>query len=124
MPGPEDNPADEISGAEYLRGLAHSQLNEPTTSAELAPGPQTLEEAKCFHDGFLAGATAYAAAVEHSTLKGDNPKLRELFDAQGWRTIEAFEKLNHVCEHGVAEGEWCEPCNKAMHAARKESGDE
>ena|SRR5690348_8302421 len=23
----------------------------------------------------------------------------------------------HVCEHGVKDGDWCEPCNKAMKAA-------
>jgi hypothetical protein len=64
-----------------------------TTSATNSPGPQTHEEAKQFHEGFLAGATAYCAAVGHSGLKSDNPKLREVFDAQGWKTIETFEKL-------------------------------
>ncbi len=56
-------------------------------------GPQTVEEAKTFHDGFIAGATAYAAAVGHSCLKSENEKLREVMDAQGWQTIETFEKL-------------------------------
>jgi hypothetical protein len=29
-----------------------------------------------------------------------------------------------VCGHGVADGEYCEPCNKEYKRARKESGDE
>lgn len=63
------------------------------TSAQDSPGPQTHDEARQFHEGFLAGATAYCAAIGHSCLKSDNPKLREVFDAQGWKTIEVFESL-------------------------------
>ena len=39
-------------------------------------------------------------------------------DEQGWRTIETFEKLNHVCEHGVKDGDWCEQCRKDVEVAR------
>ena len=27
----------------------------------------------------------------------------------------------HICEHGVKDGDWCEPCNKAMKAAEAEN---
>ncbi len=66
----------------------------PMTVAAHGPeAPKTHGEAQFFHDGFLSGATAYAAAVGHSTLKAKNDKLCEVFDVQGWRTIETFEKL-------------------------------
>ena len=70
-----------------------SENMTPATQSGPPQEPQTHEEARQFHEGFLAGATAYAAAVGHPTLKRDNEKLREVFDAQGWRTIELFEKL-------------------------------
>lgn len=97
---------------------------EPMAVASHGPdAPKTTDEARFFHDGFLAGVTAYAGAVGHSQLKSDNPNLRELFDAQGWRTIETYEKLSEavlVCEHGVSDGEWCESCNKEMKRAERE----
>lgn len=65
----------------------------PAQASQDSPGPQTHEEARQFHEGFLAGATAYCAAIGHSCLKSDNPKLREVFDVQGWKTIETFEKM-------------------------------
>jgi hypothetical protein len=95
----------------------------PTQSAVQGPGPQTHEEARWFHEGFLCGAGAYAHAVGHSQLKSDNPTLREVFDVQGWKTIEMFEalaKVPVVCEHGVKDGDWCEPCNKASKDAHRE----
>ena len=92
-----------------------------TVASQDSPGPLTHDEAKQFHEGFLAGATAYAAAVGHSTLKSDNPKLCDVFDAQGWRTIEIFEKLQQQCEHGIKLGDWCEPCNKSMKQAQEEN---
>ena len=64
-----------------------------TVAAQESPGPQTHEEARQFYEGFLAGATAYCAAVGHSCLKADNSKLNEVFDAQAWKTIELFEEL-------------------------------
>ncbi len=85
-----------------------------------SPGSRTHAEARQFHEGFLAGATAYAIAVGHSSLQSDNPKLREVFDAQGWKTIETLERLDMVCEHGVKDGDWCEPCNKAMKLALRD----
>lgn len=101
-----------------------AETPEPMTVATHGPeAPKTHGEARFFHDGFLAGATAYAAAVGHSCLKSNNPKLCEVFDAQGWRTIELFEKLAEavlVCEHGVKDGDWCEPCNKEMKNAARE----
>jgi hypothetical protein len=27
-----------------------------------------------------------------------------------------------VCEHGIREGDWCEPCNKEYKRAARESG--
>lgn len=58
--------------------------------------PLSHEEAKWYHEGFKAGATAYAAAANHSTLltgPTGNKKLREVFDKQGWETLEQFERL-------------------------------
>jgi hypothetical protein len=114
MSAPEDNPADDL------------KHQEPMASFSTFSGPITHEEAQQFHQGFLAGATAYCAAIGHSCLKSDNPKLREVFDAQGWRTIETFERLNHVCEHGVKDGDWCELCNRECKraAAVKQSYDD
>ncbi len=98
--------------------LSDERIQEIVAYATALPGPQTLEEARQFHEGFLSGATSYARAVGHSTLKRDNPKLAEVFDAKGWKTVETFEKLDASCEHGVKDGDWCEPCNKAMKESR------
>lgn len=65
----------------------------PMTASEDSPGPQTVDEAKQFHDGYLAGLTAYAAAVGASCLKSENEILRRLMDEQGWKTVETFERL-------------------------------
>ena len=74
-------------------------LEPKATAATDSPGPQTQDEARQFHEGFLAGATAYCAAVGHSGLKSENPQLRDVFQAQGWRTLESFEKLAPKPEH-------------------------
>lgn len=70
-----------------------SKAQTPTVGSEEWKGPQTQEEASCFHNGFLSGLTVYARETGHSTLKSDNPLLARLMDEQGWKTIEAFEKL-------------------------------
>ncbi len=114
----------EISGNDIADEIEAERVM--AVSAQAAPGPQTHEEAHQFHEGFLAGATAYAAAVGHSTLKSGNPKLCEVFDKQGWRTIETFEKLAAipvVCEHGIPDGDWCEPCNREYKRAAAEEDD-
>ena len=65
----------------------------PTTLSEEPTGPQTHEEAKWFHEGYLCGLTVYARESGHSTLKSENELLRKLMDEQGRQTIEAFEKI-------------------------------
>lgn len=56
-------------------------------------GPQTHEEAKCFHQGFISGLTVYARESGHSTLRTVNELLRRLMDDQGFKTIETYELL-------------------------------
>ena len=128
---PEDNPADDVQptkdewqaryDAAPVVPLSKERIQEIVAYATASPGPQTHEEARQFHDGFLSGATAYAVAVGHSGLKCDNQQLREVFDAQGWKTIETFEKLAASCEHGVRDGDWCPACNRAMKEAQIEN---
>lgn len=67
--------------------------NHVTVASMPSGDPATVDEAKAFHDGFLAGATAYAAKIGHSTLKSDNTQLAEVFADQGWKTIELFERI-------------------------------
>jgi hypothetical protein len=74
------------------------EILTPTQAVGPPSEPATHEEAKWFHEGFLAGATAYCAAVGHSCLKSDNGELRQVFDAQGWKTIEMFERLPREAE--------------------------
>ncbi len=69
-----------------------SDLLTPNCATD-SPGPQSANEAKWLYDGYRAGITAYAAAVGHSTLRSKNPTLARLFDEQGWKTIELFEKF-------------------------------
>lgn len=38
------------------------------------------------------------------------------------RTLEAELAEKDVCEHGVASGDWCQPCNEAYKRARIENG--
>ena len=89
------------------------------TQSEQSPGPQTIEEAQCAYQGYIAGLTAYAREKGDSTLKRDNEILRRLMDQAGWETIEKLEAIaaKARCEHGIPEGEFCEPCNKAYKAA-------
>ena len=35
-----------------------------------------------------------------------------------------FELIEDVCEHGIADGDWCPECNAAYKEARRENGDE
>ena len=91
-------------------------------STEPWAGPQSHEEARCLHEGFIAGLTAYARESGHSTLRRDNDLLRRLMDEHGWKTIETYEALSQKCEHGVPDGEWCKPCNDAMKQAIAEDG--
>jgi hypothetical protein len=65
---------------------------QPTNASEGPKNPLSYEEAKWFHEGFLCGATAYAGDVGHSQLPTKNPNLRRVFDNQGWKTIEAYER--------------------------------
>lgn len=93
---PGDRPPDE------------SRPMTPATAAADSPGPLlSYEEAKAFNGGFREGATAYAAAVGHPTLKRENAKLREVCDDQGWKAIEAFERRPPMPEHlRRLVGEW------------------
>jgi len=78
------------------RAVPMTPLNESVMAPQASQQPtplKTVEEAKAFHDGFAAGATAYAAAVGHSCLKSNNDKMREVLAANGWRTIEEFERI-------------------------------
>lgn len=70
-----------------------SDVLEPTATTQDWAGPQTHDEANCYHQGFLGGLTAYARERGDSTLKSQNPLLARLMDEQGWATIERFEKL-------------------------------
>jgi hypothetical protein len=67
-------------------------MSEPMTPTPPAE-PQTHEEAWQFHNGYLAGAAAYAAAVGHSTLRQNNLWLSDICDEQGGRTIKMFKKV-------------------------------
>ena len=70
------------------------RVQEPTQEVGERAGPQTHEEARWFHQGFIAGLTAYARESGQSTLKSANELLRRLMDEQGWKTIEEYERLN------------------------------
>lgn len=56
-------------------------------------GPNTVEEAKAFHEGFKAGAAAYAKQVKHDADPRINCILADLITESGWRCIEQFEKI-------------------------------
>jgi hypothetical protein len=68
----------------------------PATASVGPDDPRSYEEARWFHEGFLSGATAYAGAVGHSQLKSDNEHLRNLFDAQGRRTLETCSRMPYM----------------------------
>ena len=95
--------------------LSEERIQEIVAYAPTSPGPQTHEEARQLHEGFLSGATAYAAAVGHSTLKSNNPKLCEVFDAQGWRTIECGESSTNPGQF-VRDNRWVcsEECRRNL----------
>jgi hypothetical protein len=64
----------------------------PAQTAQEPENPRSYEEAHWFQNGFIAGATAYAAVRGDSTLKTTNQHLRVVFDTQSWKTIEAYER--------------------------------
>ena len=66
-------------------------------------GPQTHEEARCYHNGVLGGLTAYARERGDSTLKSENDLLRRLMDEAGFSTIEIFERLQAKADAWRAE---------------------
>lgn len=66
-----------------------SEVLEPTTQDWT--GPKTVEEAQCYHQGFIGGATAYARERGDSTLKTGNEILGKLMTEQAWKTVEAME---------------------------------
>lgn len=57
-------------------------------------GVKSVDEARAFHEGYIAGLTAYARACGHSGLKSENGQLAMLMHDQGWKTLEAFEALS------------------------------
>lgn len=71
----------------------HSKQVHLTATAQDSPGPQTVDTAKAFHEGFLCGAAAYAREIGDSSLKSQNHILAKIMDEQGWRTIERFEQI-------------------------------
>ena len=73
----------------------------PTATTEDWSGPKTHEEARMYHQGFIAGLTAYAREKGDSTLKSENHILRGLMHSQGFATLEVFEKLS--VERGAGE---------------------
>ena len=82
-----------VDNETFAGGTPDDDPHVMTPTAGHSPGPQTHEEARQFHEGYLAGATAYAAFIGHGTLKSNNTTLAKLMDEQGWRTIETFEKV-------------------------------
>lgn len=88
-----DQPAvgwDGSSGA--MLCAAHYKRTSTPKATEYA-GPNTVDEAKAFHEGFKAGAIAYASAIRHPTTAPQNETLTSLIHDSGWRCIEQFEKL-------------------------------
>ena len=79
-----------------------SEVLEPTTTTQDWSGPQTHEEANCYHQGFIGGLTVYARERGESTLKSENQLLARLMDEQGFSTIETFERLVGVTPTGFA----------------------
>jgi len=73
-----------------------SEVIEPATTTQDWAGPQTHEEANCYHQGFIGGLTVYARERGESTLKSQNPLLARLMDEQGFSTIETFERLSQI----------------------------
>lgn len=67
-----------------------------TTTAQDWEGPKTLDEASCYHQGFIGGLTAYAREKGDSTLKSANELLRRMMDEQGWKTVETLERLSET----------------------------
>lgn len=57
--------------------------------------PATADEVQFYHNGFIAGLTAYAREKGDSCLKSDNALLKRLMDEQGWKTIESFEQVTN-----------------------------
>lgn len=65
----------------------------------------------------------YWFAVLDSMLRQGHTPQESLVEATR-QTAHVFEIGPPRCEHGIVEGDWCEPCNKASHEARKANGDE
>lgn len=106
------------------------ELAAATCTVQDWEGPQTHDEARCFHQGFLSGLTTYARESGVSTLKSTNDLLRRLMDEQGWKTVETYERLaakqnalefseldGARCEHGIPEGDFCDECRQDYHIA-------
>jgi hypothetical protein len=71
-----------------------------------------------------------AALAELDTMTDD--QVDEELQRRGIDVTESFQRIRKVlaryrlgrCNHGVLDGEWCEPCNAETKAARSENEDE
>ena len=47
--------------------------------------------------------------------------MRYVYDGQ---VVDTGIEMETACEHGVKDGDWCEPCNRAMKAAQVDPDNE
>lgn len=83
---------EDADGSRFVKN-DQPQIMEPIQAANGSQAPATVEEARAFHNGFIAGLTSYATAIGHSGLKAQNKTLLDLMAKQGWKTIEIFEHI-------------------------------
>ena len=108
----------------------HPSIMEVAYSEDNWKGPQTHDEAQAYHQGFVAGLTAFAMESGYSTIRSREELLRKLKDEQGWKTLDTFEQISAKrnalefseldgarCEHGIPEGDFCEDCRQDYHIA-------
>lgn len=75
-----------------------STVNEPKSEIAESEGPKTHDEARWFHQGVLSGLTQYAREKGDSCLKSENELIRRLMDAEGFRTLDEFERVSGSSE--------------------------
>jgi hypothetical protein len=74
-------------------------------------------------DGYTADECSQDAYIYADAMLRERKKKH--LRAREFRTLSAAISANRRrprCEHGVPEGDWCEPCNKEYKRAAREHG--
>ena len=73
-----------------------------------------------YYTGHVCEIATYLRLLKE---KDERLAAAETENARLLTRIRRYEPEPGICEHGVTEGDWCEPCNREHEAARAAGGE-